>query len=114
MLLLSANSTFLMVIENDHEFEVLSIYRLISLTIEFVTLQTIIFLFSTVLFKLKKIEIAINPLYASADAVLDQMRKFLCLTKSIIIIGVCFVILIVLFYIAFVVAALRVFVVRKL
>ena len=46
-------------------------YRLVALTIEFVTLQSIILVFGTVLFKLKKIEIAINPLYFNADIVLS-------------------------------------------
>lgn len=49
----------------------LIMYRLVALTIEFVTLQSIILVFGTVLFKLKKIEIAINPLYFNADIVLS-------------------------------------------
>lgn len=59
------------------------------------------FVFITVLFKLKKIEIAINPRYVSADAVLSQIRKFLCISRTVLILYISFLVLIVLFYLAY-------------
>ena len=50
---------------------------------------------------MKKIEIAINPKYDSADAVLSQIRKFLCISRTVLMLYLTFVLLIVLFYLAF-------------
>lgn len=60
-----------------------------------------IFMFATVLFKLKKIEITINPNYDSADAVLNQIKKFLCVSRTVLFICIVFVVLIVLFFLAY-------------
>lgn len=60
-----------------------------------------IFMFATVLFKLKKIEITINPAYDSADAVLSEIKRFLCVSRTVLFICFVMVLLIVLFFLAY-------------
>jgi len=57
-------------------------------------------MFTTVMLKLKKIEITINPNYSSADEVLKRLQKFMFLSRCILITAMMYILFLIIVFIA--------------